>query len=151
MYNVKYLLLCICPAKIMYLFLSMATQHQSWRQSHAFSSVIIIRKQVASLANSQALDSVACLLAYYQRSPEPSGALWIKERVSDCRLREPGFEFCAAVLKPWASFFTLYCSSSLSCRNEYLTIDSGGYVYEQPSRNNCSIWLGASQRSRDGV
>ena len=66
--------------------------------------------------------------------------------VSDPRLREPGFESCAAVLKPWASFFTLRCSSSLSCINEYMTIDSGGYVYEQPSQ-----WLDASQRSRDGV
>ena len=35
-------------------------------------------------------------------------------------------------------------------KNE-LAIDSGGYVYEQPSRINCSIWLDASQRSRDGV
>ena len=26
---------------------------------------------------------------------------------SDSRLREPWFESCAAVLKPWASFFTL--------------------------------------------
>ena len=26
-------------------------------------------------------------------------------------------------------FFTLHCSSSLSCINEYLAIDSGGYVY----------------------
>ena len=26
-----------------------------------------------------------------------------------------------------------------------------GYVYEQPSRSHCSIWLDASQRSRDGV
>ena len=33
---------------------------------------------------------------------------------------------------------------------EYLAIDSGGYVYEQPSRINCSIWLDASQRSQDG-
>ena len=41
--------------------------------------------------------------------------------------------------------------SSLSCTNEYLAIDSGGYVYEQPSRINCSVWLDASQRSRDGV
>ena len=40
-------------------------------------------------------------------------------RASDSRLREPGFEFCAAVLKPWASF--------------YLAIDNGGYVYEQTS------------------
>ena len=31
-------------------------------------------------------------------------------RASDSRLREPGFESCAAVLKHWASFFTLNCS-----------------------------------------
>ena len=60
-------------------------------------------------------------------------------------------QILAAVLKPWASFFTLHCSSSLSCINEYLAIDSDGYVYEQPLRINCSIWLDASQRSRDGV
>ena len=58
---------------------------------------------------------------------------------------------CAAVLKPWACFFTLHCSSSLSCINQYLATDSGGYVYEQPLHINCSIWLDASQRSRDGV
>ena len=50
-------------------------------------------------------------------------------RASDYRLRKPGFESCAAVLKPWANYFTLHCSSSLSCINEYLAIDSGGYVY----------------------
>ena len=75
---------------------------------------------------------------------------WLRGRASDSRLREPGFESYAAALKPWASFFTLHCSSSL-CINEYLTIDSGGYVYEQPSRINCSIWLDASQRSQNGV
>ena len=32
-----------------------------------------------------------------------------------------------------------------------MAIDTGGYVYEQSSRINCSIWLGASQRNRDGV
>ena len=48
------------------------------------------------------------------------------------RLRESGFESYVAVLIPWGSFFTLHCSSSLSCINEYLAIDSGGYVYEQP-------------------
>ena len=78
-------------------------------------------------------------------------APWLRGRASDFRLREPGFESCATVLKPWASFFTLHCSSSLSCINEYLVIDSGGYVYEQPSRIHCSIWLNASQRSPDGV
>ena len=70
---------------------------------------------------------------------------WLRGRVSK------RFESCAAVLKPYAVFFTLDCSSSFSCINEYLTIDSGGYVYEQPSCINCSIWLDASQRSRDGV
>ena len=30
--------------------------------------------------------------------------------------------------------------------SECLAIDSGGYVYEQPSRINCSVWLDASQR-----
>ena len=48
-------------------------------------------------------------------------------------------------------FFTPYCSSSLSCINEHLAINSGGYVYEQPSCINCSIWLNASQRSLDGI
>ena len=44
-------------------------------------------------------------------------------RASDSRLRGPRFEACAAVLKPWASFFTLHRSSSLNCINEYLAID----------------------------
>ena len=72
-------------------------------------------------------------------------------RASDSRLQEPRFKSCAAVLKPWACFFTLHWSSSLCCINEYLAVDSGGYVCEQPSRIKCSIWLDASQRSRDGV
>ena len=69
----------------------------------------------------------------------PFRVQWLRGRASDSRLREPGFESYAAVLKPWASFFTLHCCSSLSCINEYLAIDSCGYVYEQPSRINCSI------------
>ena len=40
---------------------------------------------------------------------------------------------------------------TIDCINEYLAIDGGGYVYEQPSRINCNIWLDAFQRSRDGV
>ena len=59
-------------------------------------------------------------------------AQWLRGRPPDSWLREPGFESCAAVLKLWASFFTLHCSSLLSCINEYLAIDSGGYVYAQP-------------------
>ena len=58
---------------------------------------------------------------------------------TDCR---PGLESFAAMLKPLECLFTLHCSSSLSCVNEYLAIDSGGYVYEQPSRINCSSgWM----------
>ena len=86
-----------------------------------------------------------------KRLPLLCRAQWLKGRALDSRLREPGFECYAAVLKPWARFFTLHCSSSLSYINECLAIDNGGYVYEQPSRINCSIWLDASQRSRDGV
>ena len=104
-----------------------------------------------------------CIIFVVLLSSEPVGleintintiqyrAQWLRGRTSDSRLREPRFESCAAVLKPWASFFTLHCSSSLSYINEYLAINSGGYVYEQPSRINCSIWLDASQRSQDGV
>ena len=66
-------------------------------------------------------------------------AQWLRGRASDSRQREPGFETCAVVLIPWASFFILHCSSSLSWINEYLAIDSGGYVYEQPSRSNCGM------------
>ena len=64
-------------------------------------------------------------------------------------LSEAGFESFATVLKHWASFFTLHCSSSLSCMNEYLAIVSGGYLYEQPSCINWCVaaWLDVSQRS----
>ena len=46
--------------------------------------------------------------------------------------------------------FTLLQLTQLN-KNEYLAIDSGGYVYEQPSCIKFSIWLDASQRSRVGV
>ena len=36
-------------------------------------------------------------------------------------------------------FFTLHCSSSLSCMNKYLAIDNGVYVNEQRSCINCSV------------
>ena len=75
---------------------------------------------------------------------------WLRSRASDFRLRRPDFESCAMVLNPWVIFFTLHCSRLLRCNKEYLTIDSGGYVYEQSSRINCSIWLAASQRGWDG-
>ena len=31
------------------------------------------------------------------------------------------------------------CTNSLSFMNEYLAVDSGGYLYEQPSRIYCSM------------
>ena len=68
----------------------------------------------------------------------------LRGRASDSRLRGSGFETCTAMLKPWASFFNLHCSSSLHCIKEYLAIGSGGYLYEQPSPINCSVWLDAS-------
>ena len=39
-----------------------------------------------------------------------------------------------------AIFFTPHCSSSLSCINEYLAINSGGYVYDQLSHIKCG-WM----------
>ena len=64
---------------------------------------------------------------------------WLRGRASDYRLREPGFESCAAVLDLGQVFVILHCSSSHSCMNEYMAIDSGGYLHEQPSRVNCSM------------
>ena len=56
------------------------------------------------------------------------------------------------VVKTLGKFFhsTLLQFTQLN-KTEYLAIDSGGYVYEQPSRINCSIWLDSSQRRRDDV
>ena len=78
-------------------------------------------------------------------------AQWLRGRASDSQLRGPGFESCAAVIKSLACLFTLHFSSSLSYINEYPAIASGGFVYEHPSRINCSIWLDASQRNWNGV
>ena len=74
-------------------------------------------------------------------------AQWLRGGASDYPLREPALEYCAAMLKSWATFVTLHCSSSLSCINEYLAICCSEYMYEQSSRINCSTWLDASQRS----
>ena len=60
----------------------------------------------------------------------PVRVQWLRGRALDSQLRGPGFESCAAVLKPWASFFTLHCSSLVSCVNEYLAIERGGCVYK---------------------
>ena len=73
-------------------------------------------------------------------------AQWLRGRASDSRLREPGFESCAAALKPWERLLTLHSSSSLGSINEYLAIDKW-WLCVLPSRINSSIWLDASQRS----
>ena len=74
------------------------------------------------------------MLYHYCVSTVLSRVQWLKGRASDSGLRGQ-------------VFFTLHCSSSLSCINEYLAIDSGGYAYEQPSHIHCGVWLDASQRS----
>ena len=42
-------------------------------------------------------------------------------------------------VNPKANLFILHCSNSLSCMNEYMAIDSDGYLYGQPSRIICSM------------
>ena len=61
---------------------------------------------------------------------------WLRGRASHCRLRGPGFKSCAAL---GMTVFTLHCSSSVKFMNEYLAIDIGRYLYENPSRINYSV------------
>ena len=58
-------------------------------------------------------------------------AQWNGFRLSTKRTRVPVLWCC---VKPSTCFFTRHWSSSLSCMNEYLAVDSGGYLYKQPSR-----------------
>ena len=51
----------------------------------------------------------------------------------DCQSGEPGIESSAAILN-LAISFTPNCHSSLNCINEYVAIDSGGYI-----NTNCSM------------
>ena len=44
-------------------------------------------------------------LLHWEMSMIHCRAQWLRGRASDSRLREPGFESCAAGLKPWARFF----------------------------------------------
>ena len=48
-------------------------------------------------------------------------AQWLRGRTSDPRLREPGLESCAAVLKPWASF-SLYLADRTGRLTSYFCI-----------------------------
>ena len=54
-------------------------------------------------------------------------AQWLRSRASHPRLREPGFESCAAGLNLEQVLFSLHWSSSLSCKKKYRAINSGGY------------------------
>ena len=64
---------------------------------------------------------------------------WFHGRALDSGVREIGFESPGIVLSNWASFSTPHCYISLSYMNEYLAIDRGGYLYEQPSHINCNV------------
>ena len=61
--------------------------------------------------------------------PLPPYGLVSVGRTSDSRLREPGFEYFAAVSNSGQVVFILHCPSSPSCMNEYVALDSGGYLY----------------------
>ena len=50
-----------------------------------------------------------------------------------------------------AIVLTLHCFSSLSHVDEYLAIDSGGYLHRYSLRALITEWLYASQIHRDGV
>ena len=49
-------------------------------------------------------------------------------RPSDSQSIEPGFQPTCGRFKAWAISFTPRCSSSHSCTNEYLAVDSSGYM-----------------------
>ena len=66
-------------------------------------------------------------------------------RTTDSQSRESGFQSSCCCFEAWVVLFPPPCLSSLNCVNEYLAIDSGGYVDKE------SAWLNASQRSRDGL
>jgi len=68
-------------------------------------------------------------------------AQWVKHQTHS------GDSVCGCCYENLAIFFTLRCSSSLSCMNEYLAIESGRYFWPN---NLCAViatWLNASQRS----
>ena len=56
-------------------------------------------------------------------------------KTSDTQWREPGFVSSCCRFKALATSFTPHCLSSLSCINECLATDSGGYV------NCCGSYL----------
>ena len=66
---------------------------------------------------------MSSLLPLYLAVIDNGSVQWLGGRASDSRLRGPGFGSCAAEFKNLGHvFFTLHCSSSLSCINKYLAI-----------------------------
>ena len=63
---------------------------------------------------------------------------WLRGRAIDSTKRTWVRILCDCVIT-LGKFVHSTLLQLLSCINEYLAIDSGGYVYEQPSRINCSI------------
>ena len=71
-------------------------------------------------------------------------ALWLEQRTSN--RENPGSSCCR--FKPWAILLIPHCLSSLSCINEYLAIDSGGYIMWMNSlRAVIATWINAPRRS----
>ena len=61
-------------------------------------------------------------------------ALWLEHRTLS---RENP---CSnALFLVWAISFTQRCLGSFSCINEYLVLDSGGFVDGEPLCSNCSL------------
>ena len=71
--------------------------------------------------------------------PSYRNTQWLCGRAPYFRLKEPWFESCVAVWNFGQVVFTLDCYSSRNSMNEYLAIDNGGYLYEHPSRINCTL------------
>ena len=72
-------------------------------------------------------------------------------RALGIQLSELGFESCAAALHLGQVPFALHCCSSLSCMNEYLAVNSGGYVNTNNLCTCIAAWLSASQSGQTAV
>ena len=68
-------------------------------------------------------------------------------RSVDPKLRELGFE-SHVLLSNLEQAITSHCSSSLSCMNEYLAIDSGGYLCMNNLRALIAAWLDSSRQAK---
>ena len=68
----------------------------------------------------------------------------LKGRVLDFLLKER--------YETLGKLFTQHCTCSFSWMNDYLAIDSGGYLYKQPSHINCSMaWRFPEKLSWHGI